>query len=783
MSGEIQSRFGRGFDLLQIEVYRFMNYATPITFSFKAPNIVISGATGSGKTTILDALTFSLYGKCSRSDLSMVKTEDIVGRNGKVTCDFLVGLNLFKVSRGRNSKGKSYLELFINGERINGKIPDLNEKIRSTILGMNYDAFVNSSIIRQDEMKSLGSKSSIERLRTLQNLFRLDIFDKATKDTQVQLTNLNIHKIQIQEKLSVKEDQLLKIAVIEKEIDTLIPQLEKGEKEHNKLIQEVQVQEKEEQSSRKQYEKFQILDSKLKNVQERHQMSVSKLKAAQAELVKFKELKKVVTDLETQLETIKDINNEITELERLKKDQTSVQERISQLKRSLSREEKRLSAELSRKKTQISTAKKRIDNLHTDIDQHTAFKILNQEGRLSERIQRISIEKTWNLSEKLLDEISEDQEKARNDLSELGKEKERINEDSFKLSEILERIKDLEQEAIEIKERGKELQKISDIELSEERKKLEKVGYTQEKEKLLERLYAQNKQNVKIQQDFEKQKKLLASRIDPTSRIQTFEGQIGELRKQIRTYEDALKDFGEFREKYEKLKQDLKNKRRQAEGLQITITRQDQNIKNCKKNIKELKKIVPEVKELKLMLTKVIEEENILTKLKNEVFHIRGAPFYAINKILPRIGKRASLILSDLTNQRFTNIRLEKIDKGFEINIRTKYGVRDIATFSGGERTQINAAIRLAISEELSSLEKDDTADFSSKKTLFIDEGDLGSLDTLEAQQAFVSELFKLSSKFKIILITHLSEIADQFPNTIQIVRNAIGRSTMGDTN
>ena len=782
MSGETQSRLGRGFDLLRIEVYRFMNYATPVTFSFKASNIVISGATGSGKTTILDALTFSLYGKCSRSDLSMVKTEDIVGRNGKVTCEFLVGVNQCKVTRGRNSKGKSYLDLFINGERINGKIPDLNEKIRSTILGMNYDAFVNSSIIRQDEMKSLGSKSSIERLKTLQNLFRLDIFDKASKDTQQQLANLNVHKIQIQEKLTVKEDQLLKIPVIEKEIDTLTPQLEKGKKEHKKLVQEVQAKEKEESSSRKQYEKFQILDSKLKNAQERHQVTNSKLKAAQAEQVKFKELKKVVTDMEAQLETIKDINNEITELQGLKKDQTIIQDRIARQLQNYAREENRLSSEFSKKKGQITTAKKRIDNLQTDVDQHTAFKILNQEGRLSERIQRISIERTWNLSEKLLDELSEDQEKARDDLSKLAKDKSKINEDSFKLTEILERIKDLEQEATEIKEREKELKNVSEKELSEEKKKLDKVGYTPEKEKLLEKLIAQNKQNAKIQHNFEKQKKVFESRIDPTSRIQTLETQIEELKKQIKTYKEAVKGFDEFRNKYEKLKQDLKKKRKQAEELQLTITRQDQNIENCKKNILELKKTVPEVKELKVKLKKVIKEENILTKLKNDIFHIRGAPFYAINKILPRIGKRASLILSDLTNQRFNNIRLEKIEKGFEINIRTKNGVRDIATFSGGERTQINAALRLAISEELSSLGKGGTED-SSKKTLFIDEGDLGSLDTLDAQQAFVTELFKLSSKFKIILITHLSEIADQFPNSIHIVRDAIGRSMLGNTN
>ncbi|MHA1542258.1 MAG: AAA family ATPase, partial [Candidatus Hodarchaeales archaeon] len=349
MSGEVQSTFGRGFDLQQIEVYRFMNYATPIKFSFNAPNIVISGATGSGKTTILDALTFALYGKCSRSDLSMVKTEDILGKNGKVTCDFLVGLNHFKVTRGRNSKGKSYLELFIDGERINGKIPGLNEKIRSTILGMNYEAFVNSSIIRQDEMKSLGSKSSIERLRTLQNLFRLDIFDKATKDTQVQLSNLIGHKNQVQGKLSAKEEQLQKIAIIQQEIDKLIPQLEKGEKEHKKLLQEVEVQEKDEQSLREQYEKFQILNSKLKNIQDRHQKTISKLKTSQAELGKFKELTKEVKNLEKQLEAIKDINQEITTLEGLKREHTLIKAGISRVKSSYSSEQKRLASELSKK--------------------------------------------------------------------------------------------------------------------------------------------------------------------------------------------------------------------------------------------------------------------------------------------------------------------------------------------------------------------------------------------------------------------------------------------------
>ncbi|MFX0087689.1 MAG: AAA family ATPase, partial [Candidatus Hodarchaeota archaeon] len=147
----IRTYFGIGFDLLEIKLYRFMNYQTPVIFNFESPYIVISGPTGSGKTTILEALTFALFGRCSRLELGSVNIEDVCAKRGNVICIFRVGENKIRIKRGRDSKGKSYLELFINEERVLGKIPDLNEKIRSTILGMNYQAFVNSTIIRQDE--------------------------------------------------------------------------------------------------------------------------------------------------------------------------------------------------------------------------------------------------------------------------------------------------------------------------------------------------------------------------------------------------------------------------------------------------------------------------------------------------------------------------------------------------------------------------------------------------------------------------------------------------------
>jgi len=59
-------------------------------------------------------------------------------------------------------------------------------------------------------------------------------------------------------------------------------------------------------------------------------------------------------------------------------------------------------------------------------------------------------------------------------------------------------------------------------------------------------------------------------------------------------------------------------------------------------------------------------------------------------------------------------------------------------------------------------------------KTLFIDEGDLGSLDTEVSRELFVKKLFDMEKFFeKIILITHLTEVSERFPSRIQISMTA----------
>jgi exonuclease SbcC len=156
------------------------------------------------------------------------------------------------------------------------------------------------------------------------------------------------------------------------------------------------------------------------------------------------------------------------------------------------------------------------------------------------------------------------------------------------------------------------------------------------------------------------------------------------------------------------------------------------------------------------------------------VFHRKGILLFAINQLLQGIGIEASKILGDLTDERLNKIRLtptaEVRGGSVGIDVEAVDGLfRDVSEFSGGEKTQVNAALRFAISNELARMPQIGKA-YGNMKTLFIDEGDLGSLDTENARALFVRKLLSMGDMFeRIILITHITDVAEQFPSRIRV--------------
>ena len=173
-------------------------------------------------------------------------------------------------------------------------------------------------------------------------------------------------------------------------------------------------------------------------------------------------------------------------------------------------------------------------------------------------------------------------------------------------------------------------------------------------------------------------------------------------------------------------------------------------------------------------LESMLKEREVLAVLKDQVFHKKGVVMYAVDQLLPELEIETSKNLGDLTDGRFSKTRLETYEEGKGHGIRILVeGVdgkwHDVGEFSGGEKTQINAALRFAIARELASMPQVGRT-YGRMKTLFIDEGDLGSLDTETSRDLFVRKLFKMGEFFdKVILITHLTEVAEKFPGRIRV--------------
>ena len=256
--------------------------------------------------------------------------------------------------------------------------------------------------------------------------------------------------------------------------------------------------------------------------------------------------------------------------------------------------------------------------------------------------------------------------------------------------------------------------------------------------------------------------------------ITVFNKKLDKLNKELVKLDASYQKYLDLSELFGKQQQQLQDLENIIKGLQVEI-------EYITRDINEIQKTEAEVKKIKKELGQIKDKIEIYTLLREDVFHLNGVPKFAIEKILPAISIRASEILSDLTDGKFNQITFTPLGGnrvGFEIFVFDGERNREASSFSGGEKTQINAAIRFAIMERIAEIPDTTGAVFRKSNTLLIDEGDLGTLDDETARQRFVDKIFELKSMFKkIILITHLEDVAEQFPNRIMIGWDEKGKS------
>src|SRR5512132_3598136 len=153
---------------------------TFVTFDTGLTGII--GANGSGKTTILEAIAWALYGQ----DAARGKKETIrwmragAGAKVKVELDFEIGGHRYRVERGLTQA-----ELYLDGSEtpIATSLTGVSDMLRRR-LGMSRDEFFNTYFTGQKELDVMAAMApseraqflsrvlGYERLRTAQRLVR-----------------------------------------------------------------------------------------------------------------------------------------------------------------------------------------------------------------------------------------------------------------------------------------------------------------------------------------------------------------------------------------------------------------------------------------------------------------------------------------------------------------------------------------------------------------------------------------------------------------------------------
>ena len=230
---------------LQLTLKNFLSYRDAVLNFRGLHTACICGANGAGKSSLLEAITWVVWGK------SRAATEDDVinggAKNVRVDFEFCCNNQTYRVIRSRARGRSSALEFQV--ETSTGNFRSLTAKgLRATqeeiitCLKLDYDTFTNSAYLRQGKADEFMLRRPSDRKQILADLLKLDRYEELSgkaKDTakeykgKIELLQQSLEplalelakKTEIAEELSQVQRELAKLQKIQDSDRTNLEQL------------------------------------------------------------------------------------------------------------------------------------------------------------------------------------------------------------------------------------------------------------------------------------------------------------------------------------------------------------------------------------------------------------------------------------------------------------------------------------------------------------------------------------------------------------------------------
>lgn len=236
----------------------FLSYRDPVEIDFTSFNLAcIAGHNGAGKSSILDAVTWALFGQARQRGDAVINTQSDIA---EVVLVFAYEANIYRVQRTK-SEGKTGVlefhiaqiseELEVEGE----KRDDLSWKpltertMRDTqtslesILRLDYETFVNAAFFLQGKADQFTQQRPGDRKRILASILGLEVWEsyrkrtmEQRKDIESEIVSLDGRLAEINAELAEEDTRKQHLQELESNLDLLV-QSRQSQEETLKTVQ------------------------------------------------------------------------------------------------------------------------------------------------------------------------------------------------------------------------------------------------------------------------------------------------------------------------------------------------------------------------------------------------------------------------------------------------------------------------------------------------------------------------------------------------------------------
>ncbi len=847
---------------IKLRVSGFTSYRDLVEIEFTGFDLAcISGSNGAGKSSLLDAITYALYGEARRRDEAIINT----GSNkAEVQLDFEYESQTYRIIRSITRGKGTQLDFMIrNPEKgqagswkvlTEQNIRATQAKIEST-LRLDYETFVNAAFFLQGKADSFATQRPADRKKILSSILGLDQWEvyhefakNRIREAKIDLDASERKLAEIQAELDKEEliradyqaaDQELKAASAEVELQTLRHQQQLAQQDRLEAQrQTVQALETQLTAARNRIENFEKQKADRTARLQTHQDTLSRSQEIQAAYEAYNQLLERLRQADDQAEQFRPIESDlkayrqqleverqrlITSAEHLRQEEARVRQAVADAK--VFAQQKQDVEQIVVTLSQVITNAADPESLLTDLDAKKKA-LVSENGGLKARMDDIMarIKRLNEVKEAVCPlcgqpltaehriQLSAELTASGTALGDQHRANKRVIEEAeAEEAQLRQARRDLEKNKAELVQYQNEISKL-DLRLQDAQKTVQtwqaegernlktaedalraddflpevRIKIVKEETRLAELGY-----DARAHQQLKAEEQTARTAVDAYHRLKTAQSAVEELKVGLSDLNETLKAAVAEKERVE-AEFDAKAAELAASqaGMpdisqtQAALTNAKLIVSKVQMRLGGIRQQLATIEQQKQNLITTREEAEATRRAIRDLEQIQkafgkdGVPAMLIEEAIPELEEQANDILSRLSNQTmsvsFPTQReykdAKRSDKRETLDILISDGgaVRDYETFSGGEAFRINFAIRLALSRVLAKRAG------ARLQTLVIDEG-FGNQDA-QGRQRLVEAINMIKPDFrKILIITHIEELKDFFPDRIEVTKTPEG--------